>query len=221
MEKKFSFKDIVDNWARERNDTHKESCRNELIFKLLQAFWLGEFENGESVLTLDISSGIRSDFQPVNRRLISRILPVGEFPFRDRDLGDPPYEALAKIQIDEYPANFFRIYFSRFTISRRSFIDWFLANESEEVPFFASNQTMESQDEIGQKIMKVIHGAARKKKGTVPLSNNRLAEMLAPQWTEKTYEGFGFEAIRKILYGTYEPARRRGIPSLDKFLESV
>ena len=78
----------------------------------------------------------------------------------------------------------------------------------------ASGTVPSRDDEIGKRIQAVINAAAEKRKENRHLSMAEIARVLALRDTTEKFEGYGFESIRKILKGTFGPAKRRGIRGL-------
>ncbi len=78
----------------------------------------------------------------------------------------------------------------------------------------ASGTTPHRDDKTGKRIQSVLEKAAEIKARNQHLSIAGIANHLAKRDTIGKSERYGFESIRKILSGTFDPANRRGIRGL-------
>ena len=79
----------------------------------------------------------------------------------------------------------------------------------------ASGTTPHRDDETGKRIQSVLEKAAEIKAKNQHLSIAGIANQLAKRYTTGKFEQYGFESIRKILSGTFGPAKTRGIRGLE------
>ena len=78
-----------------------------------------------------------------------------------------------------------------------------------------SPRTVPSRDDgVGKRIQAVLEAAATKKIQNPHLSMAGIAYRMAKRDTIEKFDGYGYEAIRKILSGTFGPAKKRGIRGL-------
>ena len=135
-----TFGRIVETWARELAGTPAEMGREEILHRLIKAFWNGEFElRGETCLTIAPLSGTAADRQAmeengpptgssriITRRGMIRVLELLGFlpPLAESSEDGDVFSILAALPPSEY-GDLARIaYLEALTISKEDFGAW-------------------------------------------------------------------------------------------------
>lgn len=134
-----------------------------------------------------------------------------------------PWNALIALTPSEYPRIFREAYLEPLTISKVDFRPvalrrqwglskfWYGDVTADEV---ASRATPGRDDEIGKRIQRVLEAGEDLRAKNPYLSIAGIANWLARQDDTGKFERYADESIRKILSGTFGPAKSRGIPGL-------
>lgn len=133
------------------------------------------------------------------------------------------WDILDALTLDEYSRTFRRTYLESLTISKDDFGRWCDEHGHTRPAFWfddepagkAASRTVPSRDDgIGKRIQAVLEAAATKRGQNPHLSMAGIANRMAKRDTTEKFEGYGYESIRKILSGTFGPAKERGIRGL-------
>ena len=159
------------------------------LSELWENFWRGDFEkNGKAIL--------RYQDLPATREMLIKLgapaaAGVGHYPRRQELL-----QLIANTPYVDVDRTFREKIFEQLD-GGEAFAERFLARR---------------QDPIAKKIGRVLDRAASIKRRKPKLSTRTIVEEMTSSL--KKYAGLSPETLRKIISGTYPPARRRGIPGL-------
>jgi hypothetical protein len=172
--------------------THFRALARENVIplsELWEDFWRGDFErDGKTIL--------RYQHLPATREMLIRLgapAAAGADYCRDRK---KLLQLIAANPYGDVDRNFREKIFEELD-GGETFVERFLVRR---------------QDQIAKQIGRVLDRAASIKRRKQKLSNRAIVEELAS--SPSKYAGFSPETLRKIISGTYPPARRRGIPGL-------
>ena len=197
-----TIREICDREAIGERGKFLQARRDSILEQLHISFWRGRFETrGRSRLKIDLSGGDRH--QECTRALLYLVFPKTgpRVPNLDGCRSEAErYLMIAGMKIGDFERN-----------------EWWFSNFFENVLIplseLSSWNTMRSQDDdIGRRIDKVLQAAAKKAEANSSLSNSDLARLLTRGGPR--FEGFGTDAVRRILGGTYRPAQDRKRPGL-------
>ena len=209
-----TFFQIAQNFAKDKGKPHWRAHVDDHLSWLCKAFWRGDFErSGESKLTLNQTGRLMK----FDRQLMLGILPHGEawVPSGVRGENAPTkarYAAMAELNIDDYERSWSQSTLEKLEISVDD-LRAYLTRRGKKWPAFLSRSTPKktADDDIGQRIAKVIDGGTKAIKAKPHLTVSRIAMILCGK---SESQGYGDDAVRKILSGTYPAQILRGIEGL-------
>jgi hypothetical protein len=164
------------------------------------AFWSGKFEyRGKSRVTIELPPEVR----PATRDLLIHLYPDGRWvpnpgqTTKDREAHWSRFAAIPQHEIDD---TWRKNTFGKILISPEAFDAW----------------QEKRNDEIGNRILRVLEKAARIKRENLEMSDRVVAKRVLGE--EKKYFRYHEATIRRIIVGNYRPAMNRGFPDLSTWI---
>ena len=175
------------------------------LFDLHRAYWNGKFERGTRSCIQCIPPGLDEPCE-APRDFVSRWIGWGNawIPLNVRKArsGSSQWKAMARIsELDfkDFAPHWLRT-FGRFTIPKSDLDKW-----------IQKRSATGEDNPVRRKIESVLRAGARIAKQPPKRSGRGIAQRLVD---EDRAEGYSFESVKKILYGTLPAQRDRDIPGL-------
>ena len=175
------------------------------LFDLHRAYWNGKFERRGRSFIQCAPSGL-DEYGEAPRKFVSRWIGWGyewiPLDVRNARSGSSQWEAMARItepDFNDFAPHWLRT-FGLFTIPKSDLDNW-----------IQKRSATGEDNPVRRKIESVLRAAARIAKQPAKRSGRKIAQRLVD---EDRAEGYSFESVKKILYGTLPAQRDRDIPGL-------